>query len=127
MGEHGFDGVLAYNRSKLANILFARQLARRWPDVSVYAAHPGAVLTDMMFRMVAEIRLARLIFPLIRWQLLTPDESAQGIVRIAVDPALTEASGTYFEVGHPAQSSRLADDAGVGQQLFDATTAYLNQ
>lgn len=125
MGERGFQGNRAYNRSKLANILFARELARRWPEVTVHAAHPGGVLTDMFRGLVAANRFYRLMFGLIRSGLLTPDQAAAGIVRVAVDVGLDQPSGGYFELGSPAKSSATAMDAELGRRLYDATVAAI--
>ena len=127
MGEQQFDGALAYNRSKLANILFGRQLAERWPGTTIYAAHPGAVLTNMMTGTSGGSLVSRLIILLIRPLLLAPEEAAKGIVRLAADPDLTEPSGAYFEFGRPDRPAGLTDDRGLGQQLFEKTIALLNK
>jgi NAD(P)-dependent dehydrogenase (short-subunit alcohol dehydrogenase family) len=88
IGGQPYNGAIAYARSKLANILFAKELARRWNDVRIYAAHPGGVKTNMMRTAARESGLlARVLVALFDSGLLTPEESARGIVRIAVDPA----------------------------------------
>lgn len=127
MGDRSFDGVRAYNRSKLANILFARELAARWTNVTVFSAHPGGVLTDMLLRTVAGHLFFRVMFKLMRSQLLTADQAAAGIFRVAVDEVLEDSSGTYFELGRRAKSSALAMNDELGRQLYDATLRYLGQ
>ena len=127
MGERNFDGVLAYNRSKLANILFARQLAGRWAGLTVYAVHPGGVLTNMMTAPTGRSALSRLIFLLVRPLLLTPAEAAKGIIRIAADPQLAEPSGAYFELGRPSRPGKLADDQGLARQLYEKTIDLLTK
>uniref|UniRef100_UPI0035CBC41D SDR family NAD(P)-dependent oxidoreductase n=1 Tax=uncultured Sphingomonas sp. TaxID=158754 RepID=UPI0035CBC41D len=126
MGDHSFGGTRAYARSKLANILFARQLAERWPGTTVYAAHPGAVLTAMMRTATAQNALFRLAFRLMRSLLLSPAQAAAGLVRIATDPALADPSGTYFEIGRRDTPGALADDRALGRALFDRTLALID-
>ncbi|MFC4911713.1 oxidoreductase [Actinomadura gamaensis] len=46
-GERGYRRWLAYGQSKLANLLFAKELARRVPDVTSVAAHPGFAATNL--------------------------------------------------------------------------------
>jgi retinol dehydrogenase-14 len=126
MGERDFSGVRAYSRSKLANILFARQLARRLQPagVTVYSAHPGVVNTPILDAFArtpfdrAGLRLARLLF-------LSPERAAQGILRVAADSTLQEPSGTYFELGKPNRGSHLSNDPLLAQQLWDLTERLL--
>lgn len=53
----------AYNDSKLCNILFAQELARKWPSVSVFACHPGNLVSTSLSR---HWWLYRLLFALVR-------------------------------------------------------------
>ncbi|GLR68072.1 oxidoreductase [Acidocella aquatica] len=125
MGAREYNGIRAYRRSKLANILFARGLAERWPDATVYSVHPGGVLTNMLRRRMIESRLYHVLLTLIRSKLLTPEEAAAGIVRVAVDPALAAPSGSYFELGRLARPGSLARDDQLCRQLFNVTLEIL--
>jgi NAD(P)-dependent dehydrogenase (short-subunit alcohol dehydrogenase family) len=126
MGEHDFSGLRAYSRSKLANILFARQLASRLHSagVTVYSAHPGVVDTPIVNAFAktafqrAGLRLVRLLF-------LKPEQAAQGILRVAADPTLKEPSGTYFELGRSNHGSNLSHDPALAQQLWQLTERWL--
>jgi NAD(P)-dependent dehydrogenase (short-subunit alcohol dehydrogenase family) len=126
MGEHNFSGMSAYSRSKLANILFVRELARRLQPagVTVYAAHPGVVDTPILDAFAktrfdrAGLRVARLLF-------LAPERAAQGILRVAADPTLTEPSGAYFELGKPNRGSSLSNDPMLAQKLWELTERLL--
>jgi NAD(P)-dependent dehydrogenase (short-subunit alcohol dehydrogenase family) len=126
MGERNFSGLRAYSRSKLANILFARELARRLQSagVTVYAAHPGVVDTPILNAFArtrfdrAGLRVARLLF-------LAPDKAARGILRVAADPTMKEPSGSYFELGKPNRGSRLSNDRLLAQQLWEMTERLL--
>ena len=116
MANGEFRPKLAYNRSKLANILHARRLATRLADrgVDVFSLHPGAVDTPMM-RANFTNPVARTLYPALRAVLLiTPHDAAAGILRVALDTDLHAASGSYFEHGalnHPSVDA-LDDDAG---------------
>ena len=129
MGEHGFSGIRAYNRSKLANILFARELARHLSSsgVTVYSAHPGAVDTRMLTGPFEERWLGRMLLPLVRTALLTPAEAAKGIMRVAADPTLAEPSGSYFEYGRPNRGSELSNDPALARGLWVRTQQLLNR
>ncbi|SRR5581483_3286503 len=126
MGGPRFSGMRAYNRSKLANILFARELARRLQStgVTVYAAHPGVVNTPILDAFArsrfdrAGLRLARLLF-------LPPEEAARGILRVAADPTLEEPSGAYFELGKPNRGSSASNDPLLAQRLWELTERVL--
>ena len=123
-GERDYDFQRAYARSKLCNILFAKELAKRWPDVRVYAAHPGSVRTAMMRLGVSqnEMRMQD-----IEHFLISPDDAALGIVRVAIDPAESAPSGAYFELGRLNPGGQLANDAALAAGLWEATAALLHQ
>ena len=55
-------GMAAYNDSKLCNLLFAQELARQWPSVSVFACHPGNMVSTSISR---HWWLYRLLFALV--------------------------------------------------------------
>lgn len=55
--------MAAYNNSKLSNILFAQELARRWPSVSVFSCHPGNLVFSSLPRYSC---VYRLLFALVR-------------------------------------------------------------
>ena len=118
MLERGdFRPRLAYSRSKLANILFARELARHLAGtgVDVNAAHPGGVDTPMM-RANFEHPAMRALYRVARYAFISPEDSAAGLLRVALDPALRGTTGEYFELGvqkDPAEPAR--DDAAAGR------------
>ena len=90
--ERASSGLRAYCDTKLANMLFTRELARRLEGSGVIAncVHPGLVASDLMR---AWPRLLRLTW---EWALRTPENGARPIVRLAAAPGLAEVSGAYF-------------------------------
>ncbi|MEV4423044.1 oxidoreductase [Patulibacter sp. NPDC049589] len=94
--ERGYDAMRAYRQSKLANLLFAHELQRRYPQLVSVAAHPGAARTALMrhspwhFRFVVA-RRTRWAFS---WLIQSERDGAAPILRAATDPAVC--GGEYF-------------------------------
>lgn len=100
--ERGYKFMQVYGRSKLANLYFTFELARRLDGtgVTVNALHPGFVATDMGKN---NGLLARLIVPLIHFRSLTPEQGAQTSLYLASSPDVKGISGEYFvkcKIGH---------------------------
>lgn len=90
-GERGYNGLRAYANTKLMNILFVRELARRaaGTGVTANAVHPGVVATELLFGGWAPLRLLR---PFIR----TPEQGAGTSVWLASSAELEGVTGRYF-------------------------------
>ena len=126
MARGKFRPMLAYNRSKLANILYTRELARHLAGsgVDVNAAHPGGVDTPMMrgnFRNPA----LHAMYPLVRPVFISPDDAAAGVLRVALDPALAGTTGEYFELGVKKEPSAAARDDAAARRLWSVTEELL--
>ncbi|MEJ2483418.1 MAG: SDR family oxidoreductase [Gemmatimonadota bacterium] len=107
-GEIGYSGLRAYTQSKLANLLFTRELARRLSGtgVTANAVHPGVVATRLLFEGFGPLRL---LAPFLK----TPAQGARTTVHVASAPALERITGLYFIDGESARPSAraLVDDA----------------
>lgn len=121
-----FRPRLAYSRSKLANILHARELARHLDGtgVVVRSAHPGGVDTPMMRRNFVRPAMKPL-YPLMRPLLISPEDAAAGLLRVALDPALDGTSGSYFELGELKVPAAMARDDSAAQRLWSFTRERL--
>jgi NAD(P)-dependent dehydrogenase (short-subunit alcohol dehydrogenase family) len=115
--EKSYTGWLAYCRSKLANLLFTKELANRLdPErVTVNALHPGFVATDIGAR--------HGLLPAFAWRLatlfaLTPEQGAATSVYLAASPEAADANGLYFIQCKPAKPSPAALDSGAAKQLW---------
>lgn len=114
----GFSGYGAYGRSKLCNILFTRELARRLAGAGVTAncLHPGFVATrfgDESGGMLSlGIRAAKNFA-------ISPEQGAQTIVYLASSPDVANASGEYFYKCRPAVPTREAQDDAAAKRLWD--------
>ena len=98
-----YNGWQAYGRSKLANILFTRELGRRLDGTGVTAScfHPGAVATRFGS---ASGGLTTLLFPLARPFFRSAEQGADTLVYLASSPDVAKATGEYFanrKVGKP--------------------------
>lgn len=90
-----YGGWLAYRRSKLANLLFTHELARRldWQEVTVNALHPGFVATEIGTR---HGFLPRAAWWLATKAATTPEEGAETPVFLASSPEVQGVHGRYF-------------------------------
>lgn len=116
----GYSGLGAYAQSKLANILFTRELARRLEGSGVTAAcmHPGFVAT----------RLGRGTFPLFsvpirlfRPFIRTPERGADTVVHLAASPAVEKASGGYYHDRRLAAPTSRATDPEAARRLWEVS------
>jgi NAD(P)-dependent dehydrogenase (short-subunit alcohol dehydrogenase family) len=127
--ERRYDGWYAYCASKLANVYFTRELARRLQGRAVAAnsLHPGYVSTrlgkDGDTRGLLRLFLG-VTMPLLA---LKPEDGARTGIHCAVSPALSEVSGAYFVRcrQHPPSSVAQADEPA--RRLWDITETWVEQ
>jgi retinol dehydrogenase-12/retinol dehydrogenase-13 len=125
--EHSrYRGYKAYSRSKLANILFARELARRLDGtgVTANAVHPGLVASRFM-RDGDAGRVGSLLMAVGRPFMLTPEQGARTTIHVASAPELESITGAYFVDCVPASTTRPAMDMAAARRLWDASEALL--
>ena len=114
--EHGYSGWTAYCRSKLANILFTRELARRLAGTGVTAncLHPGFVASRFGDNNRGPFRWAFSLAK--RLTAISEERGAETIVYLASDPAVAGTTGGYFADSRPATpSAAAADDRSAGR------------
>jgi NAD(P)-dependent dehydrogenase (short-subunit alcohol dehydrogenase family) len=111
-----------YGKSKLANILFTRELARRWSDTGVdtNALHPGFVASGFG-RDGDTGRLGAILFPLVRPFALSPQQGAATTVYVASAPELEGVTGGYFVKCAPAQPTAAARDDVAAARLWEVS------
>lgn len=123
-----YDSWASYGTSKLGLVHHAALLAERYGDqgLRALAAHPGAVSTNIANRGLETRpvlrRLRNLARPLERRTLMTPEESAAHLVRIATDPAF--GSG-YYRKSRPVDPAPAADDLDARAELAARTDEWL--
>ena len=123
--EAGFRMMTVYGQSKLANILHARELERRYGEAGVhgYAMHPGLVRTSI--GRDGDSRLAALAWRITSWRQLTPEEGADTAVWLATAPDLPEPRGGYFEARAEARSTRWARNDDQAAKLWELSEDML--
>ncbi|HEY5090923.1 MAG TPA: SDR family oxidoreductase [Polyangia bacterium] len=104
-----------YSVSKLANVLFTRELARRWAGsgVTAYALHPGVVRTGIWRRVPGPLRW------LITRFMISPEEGAGTTIFCATAPELAGVSGRYYERQRESTPSAVAQDDALAARLWD--------
>ena len=123
--REGYQGVQAYARSKLANVLFTRALAARLEGTGVTAncLHPGVVATEFTRDGDHEGGLWGLVFRWARPFLLSPERGARTSVHLCCAPELADTSGEYFVRCRPATPSGPARDPRAAEDLWAISEA----
>ncbi|XP_071802526.1 retinol dehydrogenase 14-like [Asterias amurensis] len=126
--EGKFDGQLAYKNSKLANILFAKELARRLEGtgVTVNSICPGFIPTTGLGRnegAVSRFMIGTFLVPLLRWKGVTrtEDQGGEAIYHAGTDPNLKGKTGGYFRDLKEAESSTESNDEEVAKKLWEVS------
>ena len=112
-------GWPAYAQSKLANILFTYELARRLPaNITANALHPGLVATNFALGNGLLGKLARLSLNPIS---ISPQAGAQTIIYLATSPQVEGITGKYFEDCRPYRSSPASYDEATARRLWEVS------
>lgn len=116
-GERGYNGWTAYCQSKLANVLFNVELARRLEGSGVTAncLHPGVVATNFAAKGPAIIHW---VFKLARPFLTTPADGAKTTIYLASSDEVEGVSGEYFDKCRIAPTSAEARDPEAAKRLW---------
>jgi NAD(P)-dependent dehydrogenase (short-subunit alcohol dehydrogenase family) len=119
--ERGYSIMRAYARSKLANVLFAAELARRLAGTGVTSnsVHPGAVDTNIWSG--APWWAKPIIRVLLRPSFISAEKGAAAVVRLAVDPELEDVTGQYFEEHGRVDPAPLARDEALARRLWETS------
>ena len=117
-----YRAIRAYSRSKLCNILFTRELARRLRGTQVTAncLHPGFVATR--FADESGGLISRMAW-LAKFFAITPAEGAQTIIYLASSPEVANVTGKYFYKCHPTTPSPPALDDRAALALWQRSAA----
>ncbi len=122
-GEQGpskYDGKFAYRQSKLANILFTKELVKRHPNIWSFSLHPGIVKTEIAIKN-GNKRLWRVL-----WKMLTPlkvdtARGAKTTVHLSTSNEVLSSNGKYFEKEKETVPCRLANDIELAKKLWEVS------
>ncbi len=103
-----FERLSAYGESKLANILFARHLARLEPELNTYSLHPGMADTNI-FPAIAK--------PFFRGR-KPPEEAARTVIYCATSDEVADQSGLYYSRMSEREPSPAARDDALAEELW---------
>jgi NAD(P)-dependent dehydrogenase (short-subunit alcohol dehydrogenase family) len=115
------SGLREYQVSKLANVLFSAELARRLAGsgVTTYSLHPGVVATEVW---------RSLPWPLdwlLKLALISPQQGAQTSLHCATAASAAAETGLYYDQCRPKWPSRVAQDATLAQDLWKRSAAWV--
>ena len=115
-----FTGMREYAVSKLCNVLFSQELARRLAGTGVtsYALHPGVVASDIWRRVPWPAR------PLITRRMLTVEQGAQTSLYCATSPEVAQQTGLYYDSCKVAEPSPVATKE-LGERLWQQSEAWV--
>ncbi|XP_061414468.1 retinol dehydrogenase 13-like isoform X1 [Lethenteron reissneri] len=121
--DQNYNPGTSYNQSKLANVLFTRELARRLQGtgVTVNSLHPGVVKTEVgrhVLDGVAAWKCA-MLYPLVLLLLKTPPQGAQTSIYCAVAEELEDVSGLYFSDCAPKDVAPQGKDDDTARRLWE--------
>lgn len=115
-----FTGKGEYEVSKLCNVLYTAELARRLAGrgVTAYSLHPGVIATKIWRRIPWPIR------PLVNAFMKSPEEGAATTLYCATAPEIAGDSGLYYTDCKPKRPSRVAQDAELARKLWEQSEAW---
>jgi NAD(P)-dependent dehydrogenase (short-subunit alcohol dehydrogenase family) len=123
-GEQSYAGFGAYGQSKLANVLFTYELARRLEGTGVTAncLHPGVVMTGFGKNNSGFIGSLFGVFQTVGkpW-LLTPEKGARTSIYLASSPEVEGVTGKYYADSKEKESNAISHDTDVARRLWDVS------
>lgn len=114
-------GLPEYEVSKLANVLFSAELARRSDPakLTTYALHPGVIASDIWRRVPWPLRGLMKLF------MITTEEGARTTLHCATAPALQAETGRYYDACREKKPSAPARDPALARELWERSEAWV--
>lgn len=126
--EKDYDPHRSYKQSKLANVLFTRELAVRLKGtgVTTYSLHPGVIRTELGRHLLPSLPLWQrlMILPLF-FLVKTPWQGSQTTIYCAVDESLQNTSGLYYSDCAPKEAAPQGRDDAAARRLWDLSTSMV--
>ena len=126
LSERSYSAISVYGKSKLANILFTRELSRRLAGTGVTAncLHPGVVATGFGKNNPG---LLSVLVKLAKPFLLTAEKGARTSVHLAASPEVEGVTGEYFKNSKPIAPSKAAQDDVAAKKLWEVSEQLITQ
>jgi NAD(P)-dependent dehydrogenase (short-subunit alcohol dehydrogenase family) len=118
-----YDRKTAYGSSKLANLMFAYELARRLKGTNITsnAVDPGGVATNLGRNNGIVSWLRHVGYHALKGDLLSPEKGAETIVYLASSPAVEGVTGKYFFRKREIESSGVSQDETAAKRLWESS------
>jgi retinol dehydrogenase 12 len=125
-GQRKYSGMKAYGQSKLAQVMYTYDLARRLAgtSVTVNALHPGFVASDM-YRSSGGV--VKLLGPIINLMAVSPQVGAETSVYVASSPEVAGVTGKYFVKKQAVASADASHDPAAATRLMALSAAMVSQ
>lgn len=126
--DNGYRREKSYRQSKLANVLFGKELAAQLQGsgVTVYSLHPGVIRTELGRHLFSTLpRWKRIIAMPIMMLIKTPWEGAQTTIHCAVDENLANESGFYYSDCARKTPAPQAQDDAAAKKLWDISASMV--
>ena len=120
-GDKEYTGFRAYGQSKLANVLFANELARRFEGTNktAFSVHPGGINTNLGRHMSGP---STILFPLVGWiGMKNIPQGAATQCYVTAHPDAPQHSGEYFADSNVKQKSKHGQNDEMGRKLWDVS------
>jgi NAD(P)-dependent dehydrogenase (short-subunit alcohol dehydrogenase family) len=115
---------LRYGQSKLANLLYAAELARRFPHITTVSVHPGIIFTGLVMNLGLVHRM--FVYAISVGRGVTPEEGAYNTLWAATADKAGIVNGEYYEpVGKLGRHARESKNAELAAKLWDWTEKEL--
>ncbi len=121
-GERGFEPFTAYARAKLLTLMAGYHLAETVDGVTVNAVNPGLAGTKIVDDMMPTFM--RPFGGLVKRSLLTPEQSAAFILRVATSPDLDGVTGRYFDRDVEARSPEISYDRALREWVWNSSLEF---
>lgn len=127
--ERRYSSIHAYGQSKLAQILFTRELALRYgvAGVTAHAVHPGVVRTNFYVGKGRPWVLERVSSIFVKLFALSEAEGAATSIHVATSPEATRCNGQYWTRSRPRRPSRAATDGDAAQRLWRLSAVLVTE
>jgi NAD(P)-dependent dehydrogenase (short-subunit alcohol dehydrogenase family) len=119
-GERDYNGWQQYGNTKLANIVFTYELARRLDGSGITAncLHPGVIHTNLLRNYSVALSW---LWHLTQWFFKKPAEGAETSIYLASSPEVNHVSGRYFRYCRPFGTSEISYDTDVQKRLWEVS------
>lgn len=117
-----YTGMPEYESSKLANVLFSSELAKRLENtgVTTYALHPGVVASDIWHRVPWGFR------SLVKLFMISVEDGAKTSINCALSPSLGAETGLYYDSCKTKRPSKASQDAALAAQLWTRSEEWVS-